>query len=522
MNALHFFLPLVLLTATFNCFSQVGSLDPEFSGDGFVRSSIGLAGSSGRSGVLQPDGKILFGGPCWGANSDNDFGLGRLLPNGDFDSTFSGDGRMSFDLGSYIDWLTTVVVRLDGKITTFGRSQIFNPYSHVFALAQFNPDGTVDSSFGTNGVVKSRLTGSDGPSKMEIQADGKIVTAGTAQIGLINIIVLARYLTNGQFDTTFNNNGIIYDEIPNVSASASDIDIQADGKIIAAGYIQTGIDFDYVMRRYHLNGVLDTTFGVAGLVSGDLTDQINSELYELTILPNGKLLVAGQVSYPRQTILARFNADGSLDTSFGIDGVSIILLPGHYLYLKSILPLSDGRILISGEIVKDDYTGRNLFVARMLENGVFDQSFGIDGLLQISILPDGTNNIEAANEILVQPDGKIILVGTSGLQSAIFRLLTELHVGLLDFTAETVAPLIYPNPIVETATLQYELSEATAITVELYDLQGKRMLTLLPETEQAEGQHEVPILLPSHLASGAYVLSVSNAKGRVAVQVIKQ
>jgi uncharacterized delta-60 repeat protein len=527
MKFLHFFLLLVVLTNTFKGFAQVGSYDSEFSEDGYVRTSIGALGSYGTCVALQPDGKILFGGPCWDVNGKNNFGLGRLLQNGNYDNNFAGDGRMSLDLGSDLDWLTSMTVRPDGKITTFGRNRRVTPYAYGFAFAQFKSDGTVDSTFGTNGVVKSFLTGRDEPTSMEIQDDGKMVVAGYS-FNSSNIPIIARYLKTGQLDFSFSNNGYILDADVANWARVQDIIIQDDGKIIIAGYTQpdpNDLNTDIFLKRYHIDGTDDVTFGDAGLVIGDFVDSSSSNLFAVTLQSDGKIIVVGRTQFPNHTVVARFNTDGGLDFSFGSNGVTILDTEGIGILLNAVYPLSDGKILLTGGMNSDNGNGSesDIYLSRILANGRIDSTFGVAGIQYVSILQGGDiYTDEEANAITVQPDGKIILVGTSGHKSFVSRHLTELHVGLLDFTAEAVAPLIYPNPIVETATLQYELSEATAITVELYDLQGKRILTLLPETEQAEGKYELPVVLPSHLTSGAYVLSVSNGKGRVAVQVIKQ
>jgi uncharacterized delta-60 repeat protein len=521
MKFLHFFLLPIFLIGSLSGFAQVGSLDQDFSDDGFIHTGVGLPYSYGVSGALQPDGKILFGGPVWG-DKRNDFGLGRLLPNGSFDSTFSGDGRLFLDLGDHrLDQLLSLDIRPDGRIVTFGLSEVINPHAYVFGLVQFRGDGTVDSTFGNNGVVKTRFTNFNVPTGMKVQPDGKMLTIGYAQTANTDIGILARYLADGQLDTTFNNDGIIYENLIGFDVRVHELDIQPDGKIVTAGLTQFQVDVDYVMYRYLPDGSTDSTFGVNGFVKAEFIDGYNSEIYDLTILPDGKILIVGHVIYPNVELLARFNQDGSPDTSFGANGVLTLPISDQISNVNALHVLPDGSILLTGEVIST-MTESYIYLARLLENGMLDSSFGIDGLQLTNILPPGEDTQESANVILLQPDGKIILIGSAGQRFVITRHLTELNVGLLDFSTPAVAPLIYPNPIQETATLQYELSESMAISIELYDLQGKRVLTLLPQTQQPAGKHELPVVLPSHLASGAYVLSVSNAKGRAAVQVIKQ
>lgn len=520
MKYIHFLLLATCLMVPKNGFTQVGSLDLSFSDDGILNSNFGMEHSDATCISLQPDAKILFGGSAWTMINVN-FAVGRLLPDGTYDNSFSGDGINNIDLGSEVEALrlTTLAVRPNGKIICLGDARVNGLPS--FVLVQLENDGMVDSAFGLNGVAKTNFTQYDSPSSMEIQTDGKIIVAGYSASFLENILILARYQENGQLDQSFNNIGYRKDFNVTNAARINDIGLQADGKIIVAGVGRPDNNMqhsDYMLRRYDTNGQLDPTFGDAGMVLGDLLGQQNTWINRIDIQADGKIVAIGTTSSPFKGFIARFLPNGELDMSFGVNG-SLNLNPTEGdADPRDVYVLPDGKILVAGRSIPDYSTGEFVvYLARFMENGMPDSTFGVGGV-QNTLL--GPGNVAVA--IAVQPDGKILLTGDSGIASFVSRHLTELHVGLLDFTAEAVVPLIYPNPIVETATLQYELSEATAITVELYDLQGKRMLTLLPETEQAEGKHEVPVVLPSHLASGAYVVSVSNGKGRVAVQVMKQ
>ena len=183
------------------------------------------------------------------------------------------------------------------------------------------PPGSLDPTFGMDGKVTTPFSSTDSGYAVAIQADGKIVVAGTASTGESGDFCVVRYKPDGSLDETFNGVGKV---ITNISESdiANAIAIQPDGKIVVAGYSQSQPGYDFSLVRYNPNGSLDTTFDGDGKV---LTNFGFSDLaHGLVIQPDAKIVVAGSTSNSQGTsfraALARYNTDGSLDASFGTDG----------------------------------------------------------------------------------------------------------------------------------------------------------------------------------------------------------
>jgi uncharacterized delta-60 repeat protein len=279
-----------------------GSLDTSFDGDGKLTTDLG--GGVAYSVALQPDGKIVAAGG--GAAG---FALARYLPNGSLDASFDGDGKLTTDLGvSY-----GVVLQPDGKIVAAGRG------AGGFALARYNADGSLDTSFDGDGKRTTDF-GGGWACGVALQSDGKIVAVGSAPgFGGEGDFALARYNANGSIDTSFSGDGTQTTDLGG-DEGASDIGIQPDGKIVAVGssYSFIGSSTTAVVARYSSAGSLDPGFGTlfAGLqltsVSG--TDAAGG----VALQPDGKIVAVGATI--DDLLLARYNANGSPDAAFSDDG----------------------------------------------------------------------------------------------------------------------------------------------------------------------------------------------------------
>jgi uncharacterized delta-60 repeat protein len=298
-----------------------GSLDPTFGGDGKVTTDFASNHDQGFAVVLQADGKIVVAGEAF-VSSDGAFGLARYNSDGSLDATFGGgDGKVSSDLSpGENDAALAVAIQADGKIVTAGyvRRNLFDPtYPADFAVARFNSDGSPDTNFGVAGHVTTDIASdSDEAHGLVIQADGKIVAAGPVHVPSATVdFGLARYNTNGSLDTTFGGDGKVTTDFGS-SDSATAVAFHADGRIVVAGYVLNGSHFDFGLARYNTNGSLDTTFDVDGKVATDFGDSDSAR--GVAIQGDGKIVAAG--STVGDFGLARYNPNGSLDTTFNVDG----------------------------------------------------------------------------------------------------------------------------------------------------------------------------------------------------------
>jgi uncharacterized delta-60 repeat protein len=292
-----------------------GSLDPTFDGDGRVLTDFG-ASEEALGVAIQADGKIVAAG--WtsaGENPDN-FALARYNADGGLDPTFDGDGRVLTDLGADED-AHDVAIQADGKIVAAGRS------GGDFGLARYDSGGSLDPTFGGDGSIVTDFGATDEANAVALQADGKIVAAGHSGdlVPSLNF-VLARYRPDGSLDATFDGDGRVVTDFgtPDI---AYDIALQADGKIVAAG---TSFDAsftpdNFALARYHADGSLDPTFDGDGRVVTDF-GTAGEGAFGVAIQADSKIVAAGlgDVLGNENFALARYNPNGSLDPIFDGDG----------------------------------------------------------------------------------------------------------------------------------------------------------------------------------------------------------
>ncbi len=272
---------------------------------------------------------------------------------GDLDTSFSADGGVLADFGGFEE-ASAVLVQPDGKLVAAGSASIGG--NRDFALARFHPDGSLDTSFGSAGLVLTDFgDGSDdGAAALAIQPDGKLVAAGFSNAGNPGDFdfAVARYNPDGSLDTSFGG-GTLRTFFGGNAEGANALVIQLDGKIVAAGFSNAGSpgDFDFALVRYLPDGSLDTGFGFGGTLrtffGGD-----NEGANALVIQSDGKLIAAGfsNGAGPEDLdfALARYNPDGSLDTSFGGGGFRTFLGGGSFEGAEALAIQADGRLVAAG------------------------------------------------------------------------------------------------------------------------------------------------------------------------------
>ena len=238
-----------------------GDLDPTFSGDGEQTTDFG-GSSEAKAVVVQPDGKVVVVGATF---RDFAVALARYNPNGTLDTSFSGDGRQTTDFGV----ANAVALQADGKIVVVGS------IDSSFALARYNPNGSLDTSFSGDGKQTTGIGGSseDEATGVAIQGNGKIVVVGTAtdpSTGANPKFALARYNPNGSLDTSFSGDGKQTTDFGATRDGATGVALQGDGKIVAVGAADSGATtHNFALARYNPNGSLDTSFSGDGKQTTD-------------------------------------------------------------------------------------------------------------------------------------------------------------------------------------------------------------------------------------------------------------
>src|SRR6266511_1903342 len=266
---------------------------------------------------------------------------------GDLDTSFGTGGKVVTDFGAGNDYAAAVAIQPNGKIVAGGDAQIGSTLG--FAVARYNANGSLDSSFGTGGKVTTGFGGSQGAwiDGIALQKDGKIVAAGQGRSGTTAAFGLARYNANGSLDTSFGSGGLVATTFGTGNTRVNGIALQPDGKIVTAGFDKNATEFEFALARYNADGSLDTSFGTGGKVTTDFGSGIDVA-WAVAVQPDGKIVAAGYAfatGHPYLIALARYNPDGSLDTSFGLGGKVVTVWGGHDDYITGIALQADGKIV---------------------------------------------------------------------------------------------------------------------------------------------------------------------------------
>lgn len=312
-----------------------------------------------QSVALQNDGKLVLAG-----SSNGDFALVRYHSDGSLDTSFDGDGKVTTDLG-FIDNANSMIVQTDSKLVVAGISSNYDGWAG-FALVRYNLDGTLDTSFGKDGKVVSAAEFHNDAFNgnylmITQQPDGKLVMAGasTNTKGDFDFTLL-RYNTDGSLDNTFDGDGKVTTDFMAINNYAGSLVIQPDGKLVVAGtsYISSynGGNYYFALARYNSDGSLDTSFGDGGKVTSTLRSSIDRSVI---IQSDGKLVVTGAVNNDSRNdfILSRYNTDGSLDISFDGDGQVTTFVGSWFGSARALVVQPDGKLVAVGNA----YSGNSTF-----------------------------------------------------------------------------------------------------------------------------------------------------------------
>jgi len=393
-------------------YNSDGTLDTDFSGDGKLTTAIGSGEDVANSVAIDSVGNIVATGYSHNG-SNNDFAVVRYTSVGSLDTTFSGDGKLTTAIGSSDDQALSVAIQTDGGIVAAGSSYIGN--NNDYALVRYTSDGTLDTDFDTDGIVTtavgSRLVDAT-VNSVAIQDDGKIVTAGGTSANGKNYFLLTRYTSNGLLDTTFGTGGILTTEIglaQSDSEGAKSVAIQSDGKIVAAGSSHNGSNYDFALARYTANGTLDTSFSEDGIVTTAVGD--NSSAYSVAVQNNGAIVAAGKSNNGSNDAIAlvRYTSNGSLDSTFSGDGIVTTAVGSNDAEAYSVAIQSNGMIVAAG--TSNAGSGNFDFaLARYDSNGSLDTDFDTDGIVTTAV---GTGGDGGGRSVAIQSDGKIVAAGNS-------------------------------------------------------------------------------------------------------------
>jgi uncharacterized delta-60 repeat protein len=349
-----------------------GTLDPGFGTGGKVVSTLGFATCGGQGVVQQPDGKIVVGG-------------------------FIGDEF----LGNY------------------------PAVGHAFVVARYDTDGTIDPTFGVGGRVFTSDGGETTIKDLVLQPDGKLIAVGYRSSPPDPVqIRLVRYESDGSIDATYGTSGKVTAGLAGGSVPGSAV-LQPDGKLLIAGTVPNSASPTYqgLVVRYNADGSPDMGFGTAGAVIFDVPG-IGEEFRAVVLEADGRFYATGQAAddsipspdYEQDFLIAHFNADGSVDAAFGSGGHVTTEFAVEDNYTEAALSAvqqADGKLVAAG------FAGYHGAAARYNPDGSLDATFGDGGKVAI--------DNASAYQLLLQPDGKLVMVGHVGRDDGLVFSLTRLY-----------------------------------------------------------------------------------------------
>lgn len=381
--------------------ARSGPLDPSFGSSGKVVTDFGPGYDEANAVVVQPDGKILAGGAAGTLGGDSSFALARYTKRGTLDTSFGSSGKVTTQFGAYEDWVTALLLQPDRRIVAVGYALQGN--QNNAALARYNPDGSLDTTFGSAGKV-TRPGSALGATR---QRDGKILVAGSLGYDFF----VARYDANGVPDATFGTGGFVRTDVVGLDIAFA-VTVQTDGKIVVAGSTYDGVSSKWALVRYLPDGSRDATFDVDGRVVSPIAG--SSGFSSVRALPNGKILAAGYadagVAQRYLFALARYNADGTLDATFGVGGV-VTTQVGSVAGIRTAALQLNGKIVVAG-YAREGSSNRLVFaLARYRPNGALDTAFGFGGTVTTAVSQSG----DSLYDMALQPDGNIVVAGSAEL-----------------------------------------------------------------------------------------------------------
>lgn len=330
--------------------------------------------------------------------------------HGDLDQTFGTNGIVNFSISDYYDMIYDVAVQSDGKIVTVGRARM-DGTNYYMAVTSHNPDGSYDEIFGTNGIKVFQPTYNYGNFAMQVKLldNGQILAGGYAYDGGNNSDPLIVKLNiDGSLEPSFGENGVSY-ITSSESITMEALDVQEDGKIILAGYINDVLG----AIRYTADGQIDTGFGENGRFIISTPNSIYSFAKDIAILPDGKIIITGIIMNSDgiyDCIVTRLKEDGTIDESFGDNGMTIISAGDGHDFSCAVAIQPDGKIVIGGHMwIANVPTLQYDFLAiRFNENGSLDTEFGQNGFAMARYYEGEANYL---SDIAIAPNGNIYGTG---------------------------------------------------------------------------------------------------------------
>ncbi len=478
MRTITFFMALALaLQLTYAQYP--GDLDPTFGENGIVQTVI-APNQSWEADLVKDvlelsNGKILASGS---ARFDSRKKVAYVMYNSDgsIDETFGENGILLLAPSPELDNYSLDAVELaDGSILSC--CYIFNPYTYMtYPFLAKIKDGALDTSFGNNGLVVTNIQFGLGEKMVLQEDDGKVIIAGYLE----DNIMAARFNADGSLDTSFGENGIskiVIQGSENFSF-AKDITLQSDGKILlGAFYSEAGI-WKWVIVRLNADGTLDSSFADNGLRKMSVGEGHDFVL-GIRVQEDGKIIVGGHswdANLPTlrySLAVARLNEDGSNDTSYGNNGVfRKEFIEEGCSYLTGLDIASNGKVYAAMSAEAKEFNKYDIGIVSLNEDGTLNDAFGGQGYIITDL-----NEEDHSQCIAIQRDGKILSgafsYGSNGTPFTIVRYISDITSDINPAIQDKTSFVVYPNPVKDVLNIAFEED----FKVQIFDMSGRLVLT---------------------------------------------
>jgi uncharacterized delta-60 repeat protein len=489
-------------------------LDSTFGQNGLLIVDAASTNETIYSLVVQPDGKIVATGVAMLTSSINglnnyDICTMRFHPDGTTDSAFGINGRAILDVAGNQDISNEVIMQPDGKILIVAEVQD-SIFSNRVCCIRYNSNGSLDSTFGDNGIAMPLYNVTSGCKTIVLQADGKIILAGMISFfpGYEDFFAI-RLLDNGSIDSGFGTLGIFHHNINNSSCSVSKALIQPDGKIVLGGYYTDSVNYNMpTLLRLDTVGNLDNSFGAGGIVT---TDVGNGQTFDIKMDFANKIITIGNTYDPVNTqYITKHNNNGTLDNSFGGTGIEYTFVDCNSLAVSLVLR-SGNKYLMGGVAYNCPPVQIQFSMAQFNNVGVLDTTFDTDGKYTYQQLSSLGRALTSDTYGAIYFGGEFF--GPTVMDYMIIKLKGKVNfIGIEnepDFSFK-----IYPNPAEHGFMLALPHNNK-ASSLEIIDIAGKIVEKITLHTTQQ-------FIETAHLPKGIYFIRVNTLKESSIQKLVKQ
>lgn len=507
MKNFNYYFTATLFLITLNLTAQTNGIDLSFGEEGMVKTDINGKFDDATDIYILDNGKILVGGNSM-VGSHYEFAVAQFLSDGTLDETFGESGFATIEFSTFHCLVKAITVQQDGKIILVGNYD--NNYYTDPAIARFNEDGTIDTSFGEDGLVKFDLSAQfDDFNDVAVQADGKIVVAGSSYKYGTDDFLLVRFNEDGSTDNSFGVNGFVYSDFDETEDVIYSVLLQKDNKILVSGYSGYGSVY-FAAARYFENGLLDPTFSIDGKITIESGSRADKS-YGMAFQSDSSIVLAGNhhAGATDEYMFARISKNGVLENTFGTGGILYISTLNAADIIKDIVVQSDDKIVACGS--RDN----EAVFLRISRNGALDNTFGVDGILMM----DETENTNILNALAITSENIVIGAGSADQDDYSDFLLLQINVdiqsSIQDPNGIIVSDNIFPNPAKSNITIKLNTGFGNLQEIGIYNLNGEIVYSQRIKSNQAS----IDIALPSHLQTGIYFVNLNYERGNTSTKI---